>query len=181
VRHSRAYPSPGSPSSGLRDAGGDISGRVCGMTVDYEVQHKGDHVALDGRFDGPLPSHIDVREDGDARTFTGQIGGARVLLTLRPDSLSGTVGRREFNLSPTGDQLGGVVHVEGGGSMPVIVRGLQALGDMPAADQAAVLPSLLTCALAPNHTATSLTLEVGIGGKSTDAEPQTSSLYSQSH
>jgi hypothetical protein len=179
VRHSRAYPSPESPSSGLRDAGGDISGHVCGMNLDYDVQHKGDHVALDGHIDGPVPSHIDVREDGNARTFIGQIGGAKVALTLLADSLTGTVGRREFNLTMQGDQMVGLVHIEGIGSVPAIVHGVQALGDMPAADQAAVLPSLLTCALAPNRSTASMALEVGIGGTSTDVEPQTSSLYSR--
>ena len=51
IKHDGAHPRPGGPSSGLRDAGGGIRGRVCGMLVDFDVTHKGDHVQLVGSID----------------------------------------------------------------------------------------------------------------------------------
>jgi hypothetical protein len=44
LRHQGAHPRPNGPSDGLTDAGGTITGRVCGMNVDYGVEHRGDHV-----------------------------------------------------------------------------------------------------------------------------------------
>jgi hypothetical protein len=179
IRHQRAYPNPGSPSSGLTDAGGDIHGQVCGMTVDYAVSHKGDHVLLEGSLDGPLPSAIEVREDGEARTFEGKLGGQTVTLALRADSLQGHVGRRLFELAPSeGDRLLGEMRDEGQvGAVPVEVNGLQALRDMPSADQAAVLPSLLTCGLGAGRYQALSSLVVGFGGRGSEAPPQSSSLY----
>jgi hypothetical protein len=180
VRHVRAYPNPGSPSSGLRDAGGDIEGHVCGLSVDYAVTHRGDHVQLNGTLDGPVPSQVEIREDGESRTFEGKLGGLTVSLQLRADSLLGHVGRRQFALHASGgDILLGDMRAEGQmGALPVEVHGLQALQDMPAADQGAVLPGLLTCAAIASAQYQSLsTLIVGFGGAMTDVPPQTSSLY----
>jgi hypothetical protein len=54
------------------------------------------------------------------------------------------------------------------------VHGLQALQDMPAADQGAVLPSLLSCDLMTERYAAARVLVVGFGGKVTEAPPRAS-------
>jgi hypothetical protein len=182
VRHARAYPNPGSPSSGLRDAGGDIEGRVCGMSIDYAVAHKGDRVELSGNIDGPVPSAITIREDGQARSFDGKLGGMTVALRLGESTLGGRVGPREFELHASGDLLTGLMRAKGLiDPLAVEVRGLQALHDMPAADQGAVLPGLLACALGAGRFQAVSTLTVGFGGAMTDMPSQTSSLYTRTY
>jgi hypothetical protein len=179
IRHSRAYPHPGSPSSGLTDAGGDIDGRVCGTSVDYVVKHQGYHVLLSGSIDGPIESDIDIREDGQARTFDGKLGGMTVSLQLRADGLSGHVGKRQVELRATdGDLYVGILHIEDGPTVPIEVHGVQAMNDLPAADQGAILPTLLICGLSAGEVAGKLI--VGFGGQATESETQTVSLYTRS-
>jgi hypothetical protein len=180
LRHVRAYPNPGSPSGGLSSAGGDIHVHVCGMNVDYEVLHAGDHVQLTGNVDGPLPSEIEVREDGRARMIRGRLGGMSVAIELRSDALIANVGKRVFALETMGDDLRGVFRLDGGGgAAQVVLHGLRALEDMPAADQGALLPGLLTCAVPYTPAVAVSTLVVGVGGASTDVPSQSSALYTR--
>src|SRR5215475_829075 len=58
IKHEGAHPKPGGPSSGLRAAGGSIHGHVCGMFIDFDVTHKGDHVQLVGSIDNRTPAQI---------------------------------------------------------------------------------------------------------------------------
>jgi hypothetical protein len=104
-----------------------------------------------------------------------------VALQLRTESLIGQVGRRVFALHPAdGDMLLGDMRSEGQiDALPVEVHGLQAMRDMPAADQGAVLTGLLTCAIRQSQMLS--TLIVGFGGKGTEAPPQTSSLYTHAY
>ena len=51
IRVSAAHPKPGSPSGGLRDFGGRISGNVCGLDITYDVQHDGTRTRLTGFVD----------------------------------------------------------------------------------------------------------------------------------
>src|SRR6266511_970166 len=62
IKHEGAHPRPGNPSGGLRDAGGSIRGRVCGMFVDLDVSHKGDRVELVGSIDNRMPTAITVTQ-----------------------------------------------------------------------------------------------------------------------
>src|SRR3954462_9612057 len=73
VRVSAAHPRPGSPSSGLHDFGGGISGNICGLEVTYDVQHVGDHTPLTGFVDeAQLESRLDVKDvQGVSRQITG--------------------------------------------------------------------------------------------------------------
>src|SRR5204863_3880444 len=63
VRVSAAHPRPGSPSGGLRDFGGRISGNICGLDLTYDIQHAGDHTHLTGFVDeNQMESRLDVKD-----------------------------------------------------------------------------------------------------------------------
>ena len=182
VKHEGAHPRPGGPSSGLESPGGAIRGRVCGMLVDFDVDHKGDHVQLVGSLDNHIPAAIDVSEEHGVRHFSGNLGGLGVDFLLAPDVLQGHVGLRVFALEPLSDAYRGYMRVSGtldvnGGRQRagVLVRGREALWAMPAADQAAVLPALMTCGGMQFSAGDALV--VGLGGEVTDRPPETSAVY----
>lgn len=185
IKHEGAHPRPGGASSGLRDAGGAIRGRVCGMLVDFDVTHKGDHVQLVGSIDNQLPASIDVSEDRGVRHFTGMLGPLAVDFVAAPSGMQGHVGIRVFALESAADgayhgymRIPGLLDVDGGKQrLGVRVNGRDALWAMPAADQAAVLPAIFTC----GSTQFSMVdaLEVGFGGAATDRPPETSAVYTK--
>ena len=185
VKHEGAHPRPGSPSGGLQDAGGAIRGRVCGMLVDFDVAHKGDHVQLVGSIDNHMPAAIDVSEEaGGTRHFTGNLGSLGVDFLLAPAAMQGHVGIRVFALESAEGGYRGFMRIPGlydaGGGVqpqPVTIHGRDALLAMPAADQAAVLPALLTCGGAQFRMVNRF--EFGIGGEATDRPPETSALYTR--
>ncbi len=186
VQHQGAHPRPGGPSSGLKDDGGAIHGRVCGMFVDYDVHHEGDHVQLVGSIDNHIPTEVQVRDVNGERVFSGSIGGQGIDLKLAGDHLIGTVGRRVFALESAEDRLQGFMRATNflRGAMPILIKGKDTLWSLPAADQAAVLPNLLTCVVATSQNRHLLrneeTLELGFGGDATDRPDQTSSIYTHS-
>ena len=184
VRHEGAHPRPGGASSGLSDNGGAIRGRVCGMLIDFDVTHKGDHVQLVGSIDNHIPAAIDVSDQGGARRFTGNLGPLAVDFTLAPSEIQGHVGIRVFILEPNGDgyhgymRIPGTLDVNGGKQRAgVLVRGRDALFAMPAADQAAVLPAMMTCGGTQYSVVDAL--QVGFGGQVTDRPPETSAVYTK--
>jgi hypothetical protein len=187
VKHEGAHPRPGGPSSGLRDAGGSIRGRVCGMLVDFEVTHKGNHVQLVGSVDNHIPTAIDVADEKNARHFTGNIGELGIDFLLVSRGLQGHVGIRVFALESDGDSYGGFMRVSGlqdiNGSkqrVGLVVTGREALWAMAPADQAAVLPALITCDGAQfrgQEIQPDFTLTVGLGGQATDRPSETSAVY----
>jgi hypothetical protein len=183
VKHEGAHPRPGGPSDGLSDAGGSIRGRVCGLLVDFDVAHKGDHVQLVGSLDNHIPAAIDVSEQNGVRHFTGNLGGLGVDFTLDQATLQGHVGVRVFILEPVpGDAYHGYMRVSGtldinGGKQRagILIHGRDALWKMPPADQAAVLPAIITCGGMQFQFGDALV--VGFGGPGTDRPPETSTVY----
>ena len=75
VRVSAAHPKPGSPSGGLRDFGGRLSGNICGLDVTYDIQHEGDHTHLTGFIDEQTgDSKLDVKDvEGVSRQIYGTL------------------------------------------------------------------------------------------------------------
>jgi hypothetical protein len=182
MRHRGAHPRPGSPSGGLRDAGGSIAGRVCGMLVDFDVEHKGDRVQLVGSIDNHMPSLLEVRDAGGARHISGNLGSLGVELSLAGTQLIGHVGRRLFALEQVQDHLEGFMRSPNvHGATPIRIGGRDALWAMPAADQAAVLANLLTCQSAASQYRVIDRLELGFGGTVTDVPPETSAVYTHSN
>ena len=185
VKHEGAHPQPGSPSGGLRSAGGSIHGRICGMFIDFDVTHKGDHVQLVGSIDNRMPAAIDVSEEaGGQRHFTGNLGGLGVDFIANKSTMQGHVGIRVFavELIPEANGYGGYMRIPGlldvNGSkqrLAVQLRGAPALWQMPPADQAAILPAILTCGGAQFTMVSAI--DVGFGGAATDLPPETSAVY----
>ncbi|MCS6915273.1 MAG: hypothetical protein RMK29_15825 [Myxococcales bacterium] len=178
VRHTAAHPQPGGPSSGLRDHGGKITGQVCGMDIDYQVQHLGDHVQLVGFLDMRLQSQIQVRDHGGERLITGSLHHAVVDLHLRSNELVGTSGYRHFHLIQQGNRLvGQMAAINTDTLTEVIIEGRDELWALPAAVQAAVLPSLLTCFVAKIGAYGRSPLRVGFGGRPGAQPRESSSIY----
>jgi hypothetical protein len=182
IKHDGAHPRPGGASSGLRDAGGSIRGRVCGMLVDFDVTHKGDHVQVVGSLDNRMPAAIDVAEQNGVRHFTGNLGGLAVDFVVDGMMMQGHVGIRVFALEMASGayqgfmRIPGLLDVNGGKQrLGVLLRGHDALWAMPPADQAAVLPAIFTCGSMQFRVVDSL--DVGFGGTATDRPPETSAVY----
>ena len=183
VKHEGAHPAPGKPSSGLRDAGGRIHGHVCGMFIDFDVTHKGDHVQLVGSIDDRTDAAVDVADEGGMRHFTGHLGGLAVDFIAGTGGLQGHVGIRVFAAEASApDDYHGNMRIPGmydpGGGKQIIgltIHGRDALWAMPAADQAAILPAMLTC----SNTQTRMIddVVVGFGGKPTEVAAETSAVY----
>jgi len=183
IKHAGAHPRPGNPSGGLRDNGGAIRGRVCGMLVDLDVTHKGDHVQVVGSIDNRMPAAIDVAEENGRRHFTGNLGGLAIDFIASSGGMQGHVGIRVFAVEANaedgyrGDMRIPGMYDPGGGkqSIGLVVHGREALWSMPPADQAAILPAILTCGNTQHRMLDDLT--VGFGGNPTDATPETSAVY----
>jgi hypothetical protein len=181
VRVTGGHPRPGSPSGGVRDFGGHVSGNVCGLEMTYDVQHLGDHTHLTGFIDdGAFDSQLDVRDvDDTRRVITGALTnkGTNVELDLRKNHIRGFIGLRVYELARKGDQYLGWVRITQSVTAPATINGADELWNLPPAAQAAVLPSLLTCygdAL-EDHLGGSFV--VGFGGRQTWEARHVSSIY----
>jgi hypothetical protein len=169
ITHYRAYPEQRGASSGLHAYGGRIAGYACGADFNYESDYAGRSIHLSG-FVQPqyqavgheniqLPAHIEVADREGRRYLTGSIGddfstnfiahdrSAKVIdFTLGADGLHGQIASRRFDLEIVDpDTLAGTMRISTGETMPFELRGLTAMWSMPAADQAAILPYMLSC------------------------------------
>ncbi len=186
VKHEGAHPRPGGPSAGLKDAGGSIRGRVCGMLVDFDVTHRGDRVQVVGSVDNRFPAAIDVRDEGGARRFTGNLANLAVDFTVDAQQMMGHVGLRTFAMEAAGDAYQGHWRVPGiigenttAGVLGIVLNGKAALWQMPAADQAAVLPALMSCTGLQSRMVGGMVL--GVGGEATDRPPESSAVYTHGY
>jgi hypothetical protein len=181
IRVSAAHPKPGSPSGGLRDFGGRISGNVCGLDVTYDVQHEGTRTRLTGFVDEKqTDSRLEVRDvDGVSRQITGSLdseSGTAVNLDVRKNAIRGNIGLRTFDLGRDGDRYIGSVNVVGI-TTSATINGADDLWTLPPAAQAVVLPALLTCygdELEQNKRGA---LVVGFGGRQTWEGKRVSAIY----
>jgi hypothetical protein len=181
VRVSGAHPKPGSPSGGLRDNGGRLSGNICGLDVTYDIQHEGSHTHVTGFIDEQSgDSKLDVKDiDGVSRQITGTLdtrSGTGVSLDLRKNSVHGQVGLRRFELGRDGDRYIGSVTVAGI-TTAATINGADELWTLPPAAQAIVLPALLTCYGDQLEERKQGALIVGFGGRQTWEGKHVSALY----
>jgi len=181
VRVSGAHPRPGSPSGGLRDNGGRISGNVCGLDITYDVAHDGDRTRLTGFVDeNQSDSHLEVKDvEGVSRQITGTLdskSGTAVNLDLRKNAIRGVVGLRTFDLGRDGDRYIGSVKV-GTIVTAATVNGADDLWTLPPAAQAIVLPALLTCYGDELEGQQRGAFIVGFGGRQTWEGKRVSSIY----
>ena len=184
VKHTGAHPRPGTPSGGLKADGGSIGGLVCGMQVDYDVTHAGDHIQLIGFIDGTISTQIQIREVGGERVVNGNLGRLALDLRFSPTMAKGRVGTRWFDVQRDGNRyLGGVripgiVNADGtDSSVPLVIDGADVFDALPAADQAALLPNVLTCFWSVSASVADA-LHVGFGGEASALPSNTSHLYS---
>jgi hypothetical protein len=135
IKHEGAHPRPRGPSDGLDDAGGSIRGRVCGMLIDFDVNHRGDHVDLVGSIDNAAPAAITVTDRDGVRTFTGNLGKLAIEFSLTRDDVRGHVGIRAFVMENRGDGYAGHMRIPGllgSGTITVRITGQAALWSVAA-------------------------------------------------
>lgn len=169
ITHYRAYPEQRGASSGLHAYGGRIAGYACGADFNYESDYAGREIHLSG-FVQPqyqavgheniqLPAHLEIQDRDGRRYMRGSIGddfstnfiahdrSAKVIeFTLGADGLHGQIASRRFDLQVVdADTLAGTMRISTGETLPFELRGLTAMWSMPAADQAAILPYMLSC------------------------------------
>jgi hypothetical protein len=161
VKHENAYPEVRGPSGGLHSYGGRLSGRVCSVDLTLESEYWGRRLdisgfatsALPGRR-SQLPVRFDVRDGRQGRVILGSIGDHvnPVEIHLTRDAIHADIGWRRYTLDQldvANDELRGTVHMVSWYGQdidePFVVRGMSRLWAMPAADQAAVLPFMMSC------------------------------------
>jgi hypothetical protein len=162
VRHTNAYPDAHGPSSGAHSYGGRLKGRVCAVDLELESEYWGHRLdvsghalpAIPGPRAQPLPVRFDIHDGRDGRTILGTIGHKvyPIEIHLHRDALHARIGWKRFTLEHLDvdhDELQGTVHFVNwqGRDMdePFTIRGMSRLWSMPAVDQAAVLPCMMTC------------------------------------
>lgn len=181
VKHMRAHPDPRGPSSGLTDDGGHVTGIICGLDLLLDVKHAGDRVRLEGFIDNALSANLEIRDVEGERVITGNLGAsagvAAVELHLSQSGLRGRVGQRAFLMEIDGDRYVGKLRINDTRIADATIEGREALWSMPAADQAAVLPALLTCFGGRIENDVRNPLVVKFGGEAGAEPPQTSTLY----
>jgi hypothetical protein len=169
VRHFAAYPEQRGASTGLRAYGGRIAGFACGAAFNYESDYYGRALRLSGFVQpanqatgytrGYQPAHLEVRDEAGQRHIFGSVGDdmssnlvphdrpSKVIdFSLGGGGLHGQIASRRFELSHSdSDTLSGTVQISTGDVLPFELRGLSAVWAMPPADQAAIIPFMLSC------------------------------------
>lgn len=186
LKHEGAHPRPGGPSSGLESAGGSINGRICGMFVDVDAQHSGDHVQLVGSLDNKFPLSLRMDEQGTTRHITGNLGTQGVDVKVEPTRISGSVGARVFVVDAQANGMfSGFMKtpspkgaVPGERSMaPIELAREPELAKMPPIDEALVVAGLFTCQSGTGQFRGTEVMELAIGGPAADRPDETSSIY----
>lgn len=168
ITHSGAHPRPGSPSGGVSGDGGEITGNVCGVSMNLGVRHEKDHVEVSGFVDGQHQMEVAIREVDGYRKIAGNMAFHTVDLSLFGDRIIGWIGHCRVDMRPepeSGSSFAQPVTIQGF-IYTLYLDGVDDLWAMPPADQAATLPLLLQCQLAQlfNHLG-STSPRVGFGGK----------------
>jgi hypothetical protein len=163
VNHEGAYPDVSQPPTRWHEYDGRIVGRVCALDINFESEYWGGRhdvtgfvtTTRPGGSSGDLAVRFDVRERPDGRDISGTFGALKIFpidIKLRHDSIRADVGWRRFTLDqldPEADELRGKVHLLtfffGELELPFVIRGVHNLWNMPAADQAVVLPFMMSC------------------------------------
>ena len=158
----------GQPFSVRQSGDGRVAGQVCGEDLSYQRDGAGDEGRLVG-FIGSAPSQLAFRREADERVIEGSLGSAAgdaaVELRVSAEALTGRVGFRRFLLQRRGDEYQGELRIAGTDDpTTATVRGAAALWALPPAVASAVLPSLLTCFVAPIGSYGRSPLVVGFGG-----------------
>ncbi|HEY1585861.1 MAG TPA: hypothetical protein VGH63_09260 [Polyangia bacterium] len=169
IKHDLAFPEQRGASSGLYSYGGRVAGYACGAEFTYESEYHGRELRITG-FVQPqyqsaghesiqLPAHIQVTDRDGHRHMEGSIGddfgtnfvahdrSTKVIdFSMGADGLRGQISSRFFELSRVdADTLAGTMRISTGENLPFELRGLTSVWAMPPADQAAIIPFMLSC------------------------------------
>lgn len=182
-RHNNAYRFNRSPSNGLKASGGTIAGTVCGTDIQYEVNHEGDRVRVSGFVNNDQSVNLIIREANNIRRIQGVLGNLSVDVLIADGVLAGSVGRCRYELH-TNDEAPDVFieSFKGNGfTIQQRINGRHELEELPAADQAALVPLMLRCATAKifenlGHQPPDL----GFGGAASAQPPKTINFGPQS-
>ncbi|HEX4462881.1 MAG TPA: hypothetical protein VIA18_33135 [Polyangia bacterium] len=163
VKHELPATAVVAPTGGAHAYAGRVVGEVCGVDVDFYSEYWGRRLdvsgftQLDARYSASTRAssvRFDVRDGAKGREIFGSRGDSNVPLYpielyLKPDSLVGTVGLRHYDLARgDGDELRGTVRTPtyfGEQTLPFVIKGAQELWQMPASDQAVLVPLMLSC------------------------------------
>jgi hypothetical protein len=169
IEHERAFPDVLSGAHAATVDDGRITGRACGIDLDFDAAWHGASVELTGRAD--VPWHRDFTETEGIfglsleivepapgrRHMVGRVTGKvsrNVDIDASPERLVATINRRVYTLAADGDFLVGRMrdfrsqHVGEPPreiELPFNIYGRQALATMLPADEAIVLFFMLTC------------------------------------
>lgn len=148
IRHYDAHPKPESVTTGKVE-GGRVSGVVCGSDIEYSIDHTASEIRLSGTIDNQYQSQLKVLLTKDVHGIIGNVGPKEVRLEFSREHIEGYVGRCPYHLAIDNATSGKDTVVEyisaRGQKMRIELYGMQSLWQMPAADQAAVLPMVLLC------------------------------------
>jgi hypothetical protein len=73
IQHFDAYPRPAGASSGLQAEGGRITGNICGVSVEYSVEHAGDRVKMSGLLESEYQAHLEIVDTDGYKTISGSM------------------------------------------------------------------------------------------------------------
>ena len=182
-RHNNAYRFNRSPSNGLKAAGGTIAGTVCRTDIQYEVNHEGDRVRVTGFVNNDQSVNLIIREANNIRRIQGVLGNFSVDVLIADGVLAGAVGRCRYELHANDDAPDVFVESFKGNGFTIQQRinGRHELEELPAADQAALVPLMLRFATAKifenlGHQPPDL----GFGGATSAQPPKTINFGPQS-
>lgn len=182
-RHINAYRFNRNPSNGLKTAGGNIAGTVCGTDIQYEVNHEGDRVRVSGFVNNDQTVNLIIREANNIRRIQGVLGNLSVDVLIADGVMAGSVGRCRYELHANDDAPDVLVQsLKGNGfAIKLRINGRHELEELPAADQAALVPLMLRCATAKifenlGHQPADL----GFGGAASAQPPKTINFGPQS-
>lgn len=147
LSHLRAHPRSTGPADGTHGHGGKIQGEVCGLNVSFTVAHRGDHLTLQGEVSS-TPASFFVGEMGGLREIHGVLGQRSVEIRYSDRHLYGRIGAMSMDFSvPSSldDRLVFLSQDGQGDPLSYSLVGRAALWKTPAADQAVLLPLLLSC------------------------------------
>lgn len=152
INHYDAHPRPQAIAAEATADGGRISGLVCGLDVEYSVEHKSGETRMTGTIENQYPSNLRVITTKDVHAVVGNVGPKEVRLEFSDQHIRGYVGRCPYRMIADPAVSGGDTLVEfiksKGQEMRIEMYGTKSLWQMPPADQAAVLPLILLCTTA---------------------------------
>ena len=133
----------------VHDEGNRVSGLVCGVNVDFSVDHHGDRTVVSGF--GARSVYMEVRDQGGERHVTGSLGAGpdrgELDLVVTANRVKGRAGVRDVDLVAAGDDTyrGRYTVRNQPGEAPMTIEGRSELMKLPPAELGALMPGMINC------------------------------------